>query len=823
MSTTHYQQLVEQLKPIVNDPDFDAIFNQLTTGEEGAVRLQLKLELQRLAAPCNRTVDMRSKTTNECKAVEHNGRTHYLDPVSKIIFERGLNTYNGIFTQDTFEQIFKPDNPLRQRYQEEQEERQALQDANQDFVAAYPNAEADIDSYLVESFNLGVERHRHEERMNFSVDVTLATQKQKAIAAVTTDISLSGIRVKLKEACPINVEDSVIVELTGLIREFAFNEARPITYIVVGVEEVDGNVYWRLRRSEDEHLPEMDQFLTGFINGYKRRYKINVDNTEKTLLHQGLTLSFLPRLKRLPLFLNVRHSQCQAMYALATAANQAIVDDWRDDTNRFMINGIWRPHRVRELVEHGQLTLYCFSLIARGKRYFYSATPDELIKLDALESFLWVGQQKPSWRVYHLAYSPVDGNKALFRDSIPEQVDIASRRLAPSATTLGKVAQVNGMVVITNISDSFEQLADTDNAPESLEKVKLFAHKRSGFPATAPIMLSYTDIRQEHRFAFQTRCRISSNEIAATEALTVDISARGMRLALEQPLPLTKGENVTIDCYQLSQRHHVKAVTALQYEVVGVSADQSELHLRVFPNQAQHPGAKFFKRFIHHYKDRLTNNQSESLSSGLEVCLRQLYLTAPSSLPLFFTNKGRRWTLPLVGKSPVKTPWFNFLQKLPGSNDGYLNLQPLLRANALSDPLEPLLNHVCDDKAVTELLLFVHCTEHNGEWLLTTEYLRSSEHAKLGYLIDKGMLSGACRIIHWVFSPKAKVEAKELRAELTYLTQYAAHRADRIRETLSAVAAISDGCDITDSLLAIYGYNTAQRREAAQAWSHVLA
>ena len=44
MPNAHFEQLIEQLKPVVNEPDFDKIFRALTEGEDGPTRFQLKME-----------------------------------------------------------------------------------------------------------------------------------------------------------------------------------------------------------------------------------------------------------------------------------------------------------------------------------------------------------------------------------------------------------------------------------------------------------------------------------------------------------------------------------------------------------------------------------------------------------------------------------------------------------------------------------------------------------------------------------------------------------------------------------------------------------
>ena len=130
MPNQYFDQLIDQLKPLVYDTDFDTLFQSLTENEDGPTRFKLKMELRRLAAPCHRTVDLRNQVDGECHPYEYNGRRHQLDDVAIEIFERGLETYKGVFTQDTFEQILDADNHLRQAREEERAFAQSLADHN---------------------------------------------------------------------------------------------------------------------------------------------------------------------------------------------------------------------------------------------------------------------------------------------------------------------------------------------------------------------------------------------------------------------------------------------------------------------------------------------------------------------------------------------------------------------------------------------------------------------------------------------------------------------------------------------------------------------
>ena len=93
--------LIDQLKLVALDDDFEKHFSSLTATLDGPSKFKVRSEVRRLTSPCARTLDLRKRVDGECLRFEHRGRIHYLDDVARDIFERGLKEYNGVFTQDT--------------------------------------------------------------------------------------------------------------------------------------------------------------------------------------------------------------------------------------------------------------------------------------------------------------------------------------------------------------------------------------------------------------------------------------------------------------------------------------------------------------------------------------------------------------------------------------------------------------------------------------------------------------------------------------------------------------------------------------------------
>ena len=92
-----YQKIITELSGQVLNNDFEARFNAATKKIPKTERFLLKMELKRLAAPCTRLIDLRGHVDGECKAFDHEDRTHYLDDVASRVFTEAFTRYNWLY------------------------------------------------------------------------------------------------------------------------------------------------------------------------------------------------------------------------------------------------------------------------------------------------------------------------------------------------------------------------------------------------------------------------------------------------------------------------------------------------------------------------------------------------------------------------------------------------------------------------------------------------------------------------------------------------------------------------------------------------------
>ncbi|MGL5393497.1 MAG: PilZ domain-containing protein, partial [Shewanella sp.] len=118
MSLENHSALIEQLKPLLMEPNFQEIFQQLTIDENNSTRFLLKMELNRLASPCTRIIDLRDKSELPCAEVMLHQQRHFLDTPAKYSLQEALSLYRNQYTLGVYEHVLAAHQQRRQKLQQ---------------------------------------------------------------------------------------------------------------------------------------------------------------------------------------------------------------------------------------------------------------------------------------------------------------------------------------------------------------------------------------------------------------------------------------------------------------------------------------------------------------------------------------------------------------------------------------------------------------------------------------------------------------------------------------------------------------------------------
>ncbi len=301
-----HEDLVNELKTYLGNAKFDLIFKSKTAGLTKPEQFLMKMEMSRLSQPVARFVDLRGLVTGQVRPYEHNGKQHFMDDTAIEVFEAALKQHGG-YTLAVYEAVMNTENNHRvlQKQAQEQSDTQVENDTLTTSVIKFASYES-----------------RSEERMNYSIKVKIEYNDKKNIAASTSDISLSGCKIKLPTRQIIKKGQLIAMRLVGLEQDFELGLKNGIQYEVVAVENISREYnHIRLKRTFIEKNEAFDNFLDSFINGNKRRYKVNLDNTLDAVVSKGYEQYYIPRVTSLYVFLSKKGEQIVPSLSLTTENN----------------------------------------------------------------------------------------------------------------------------------------------------------------------------------------------------------------------------------------------------------------------------------------------------------------------------------------------------------------------------------------------------------------------------------------------------------------------------------------------------------------------
>lgn len=809
-----YIGVIDRMKSLLNSADFDQVFGLLTSELPKSKQFLLKMELKRMAQPCNYFIDLRGHVDGEVVAYEYMGKTHYMDKNAIKVFERGLKQY-GSYTIGLYEEVLNTENNFRVMHRKETAQRvkSALQQS------ATSNTKADTET-LPEQFariiHFGSYNARQDERMNFAIEVEVEYQGRR-FSASTSDLSVSGCKVKLTKAVQINPGETIKLYFTGLEQEFMLGLADGVNYKLIENHSKSANHYLRLQRliSADADDKQFADFLQRFITGNKRRYKINLDSVCQSVQTKGYEQFYIPRISALPVFIAVKDGQPLPAFALTTEYSRAIWHYFLDEQHQAVFDSLLNVRRLKQLLQQQSeiksTIIYSFTHAAKGKLFFYSATTEELAESEQLRQlFLGFGAGKPSWRVLHCNLLRTSADMADMPATIPEEHQIKPTG-THSAIVQQLVKDLRYVVSLTDISsaDSTLWYQKYKVDPQLLKQLAQFGHKkRANTPPCEAVAVQYVNLRSESRYLYKTSVQVAAiqgdTEISGHSR---DFSSKGLQLETALPVPFEKGDVLQLslpDMQKISTRFEL---SALPYQVMAISKSRTIMNLRAVEDEQPHNGRLFFQQLIQNNRAKLTPAEESPKYPGLAPALRNMYLNAQNNFALFLHRKGIRYEIDTLAQSNSCHSLHDLLS-LGSKNKAKIDLAPLLRNNAASLHFAQQLKLMkrFDPARAYELFITLSAeTETEPAALLCRyDYEFDTEQLKQQFVLD-ALQKGSLFCFKLMLSRTGRPDTDYISAEMSYISTYAIHKAKTLEEELWSVAGVIDIIDISDEIAWRYG------------------
>ncbi|OCQ20923.1 hypothetical protein A7985_14110 [Pseudoalteromonas luteoviolacea] len=803
-----HQDLINTLKEDLGDPNFDFIFKQKTAQLSKPDQFLLKMEMTRLSQPVARFIDLRGQVSGEVKPYEHEGKQHFMDDVAIGVFEREV-AQHGAYTMAVYEAVMHTENNFK-----------VMQKQAQEQVDVEPEATYDHAAQLIRFASY---ESRIEERMNYSIKITVELKSGTTVPASTSDISLSGAKIKLSKNYTVYPRNLLTLRLVGLEQDFELGLKEGIQYEVVAIEETNSDYnYVRLKRTFVENNVGFDEFLESFIHGNKRRYKINLDNTMDAVVCKGYEQYYLPRVSSLFVFFSRINNLLLPSMVLTNENNAFIHYYFEDERKTSCLYSVFNNKRLQTLLTQTtpvkEAYCYTFTHSNAGKIYFYSAFDYELEQKPDLKSlFLGFGSEKESWRVFKVQLMPSHHEDAFIPLSLPKSagknVEKLNKRPPPRAQ--GLIEPVHHLMVLTEITtqELRTHCNKLDYSQESINRLKEFGHgKAKTPPPIEKVALEYVNLRAHKRFLYRTGITLNLAEQLSYSGNTRDFSVMGLQLELEQPIDITKGDLVTVDLPDLQKITKQHQLSDLKYEVMAVSKSKTIINLKVkqFAN-VPHTAIEFFTALIENNKDKLQPSEEAPKIPGLSTALRNMVTKSICQLPLYLHKKASHLEVGAVGHGLYPSPLHALLlpKIVQQNNQELLFPSSLFPANYIEDILSENLRTKSRQDKPLRFTLFIHydgkkADEANGG--VKSQCIPFGEPVEPVFLFAKKALkNGILFICHLYVSKTGRPDMDHLSNELRYVSHYALHKAKGLEEALWSVAGVCDVVDVTDVILPVLG------------------
>ncbi len=780
MNSEANANLIEQLKPMMMEPNFDEIFSKLTAKESNSTRFLLKMEVNRLASPCLRLIDLRDKSDSPCFEVNFGEQRHFLDEAARQDFETALALYRNNYTMGVYEHVINMHQERRRRQR------------------SLPNEVEQVDEqFKVPGVILGNYIRRTEERMNYSIKILVSQPQRRELVGSTLDLSVSGARIKLPAEHNFNLNQPLLVKLSELGDEFYFEDLQQgVEYQVADAQTKGDDCILRLKRiSGSQKLAEM---LANLIRGFKFRYKVDINDVLVNASGMGFERHYLPHYPHLPLFVERDDEQQYRINTLLlTRDNQRLLHHFVDEQEINQLPAMLTSERLQAAINHpdelAHTLFFSFTYQINNSVFFYSASLAELQQHDLLALFLSYGASKSNWHVYRLYVNPIDHNQSYKASILPGD------DLTYSALTEQQLAHYSHIVQLFDCtSASAQQRYQRWQTNDKVNELKRFGQTKLTRTCVHPVSLQFSERRQEPRYAFKTQVTLlqDGKEISG---ITHDISSRGLQLDLNNLNDFESTKEFTVSFPKLQELSPKTKLQALAYRLVKQRKEGKTLHLCAVIGHDIHTGVDFLNRLIIHNREKLSqlaehNIEAKELADGLKNQLvRHL-----NSVPFMVEKTSSSFQIACIGIGMQRDP---ISDRFACDRERKLlfDLSPLFSGGHLRQEIVAPIRQMTPQQNTKHVELFAVAVNMNQQpQLIRCKYAHefSGIDEEIAY-IKQAQLIGEFVAFRIYRAATGKPDMSYLQRELAYIRIHAAHREKQLEQMLWRIIGIGEITDIS--------------------------
>ncbi|MCU8148485.1 PilZ domain-containing protein [Vibrio vulnificus] len=775
MEQAEILSIAERLIPVYHAEDFDFVLGQLTEGYPPSAKLLVKMELNRVMAPCKKSVDLRGRVQGDCREYEIDGIKHWFDDVAFNAYYKNTRKFGG-YTEGVWEALINTRNSFRALGKGGQPaSSQGLSDASSPFEA--------------EAVHLGYDLKRQEKRLRVHSQVDITLSKGQLLHGVSVDLSASGAKFKVPSAFNYSLGEVIQITFSELAKTSEISHInKPIEYRVLAVEdsyENDAVKFLRCLRLTDTNV--VSRVIDESLNSSAKRTRH--DNQDKIIRARtrGYEHIYLKHTCNLPLFFQGD----ELKLAMLTPNNMPIWQYWHDERNQQVFGSLFNSQRMSMLMRPGlkgaSNVIYAFTHEHEGKNFFYSMLMPEATR-EQRQLFWHLGAKRASWRAFRISIFELSENER-------QQLGSFSQELAEASSGLTHCGIL-------------QEIADNSNGADYLftEKPRLpsstlnaFRHTRKIIGSPKGIFFDAQSRRKEPRYRFQSPLTLTKADGLAMRGKTIDLSKRGLSLTLDAPLELVSSEEVEINLHELQLYDKKLPLDKIPYRVVRVSPDNKQVQLVIDENSQTMKTIAFFNSIIEHNQDKLKPQNEILPSNELLESLHGILLSKMVSTPVFISKMPSGYRTKAIGVNFPLEKHLMVLAKL-GHKENF-SLEPIYkgRSNTLiANPTKRIEGAEPHHHDIYIAVAKFGDKIKAVQTKLTNEFDSVKERI---LFIKKAQMSGEFYVLRLSTSPIFSPMTSLLQKDLNELSQLSMHQASKLEKELATLVGYCEIEEVTEEIL----------------------
>jgi hypothetical protein len=780
MQQSDILSLVEQLIPVYGAEDFELVLAQLTEDAPPSAKVLVKMELNRIMAPCSKSIDLRGRVQGECREYQLDGFTHWLDDVAINSYHRKIKQFGG-YTEGVWEALVNTHNNFRVMQQKEKQNQKGQH--------------TDPDSpFLVEGIKLGYTLKRQEKRLKMTTQVEVTLQTGQSIHAASVDLSSSGAKLKVPTAFNYSLGGTLKAQFVQLAKHTQLAElAKPIEYRIIGVDDCyeNSSIRWLrvLRLTKTDIIERAIETLLD--SNAKKTYHDNQDLILQARNH-GFEYTSIKHSTNLPLFFN----GTELKFALLNEYNQSIWEYWHDERNQPMLGGLFTEKRMTELAQPGvkntSNVLYSFIHEHKERLLHYSMLMPEASR-EERQLFWHAGARRESWKAFRLSVYELSPEEiSHFIQAFSSQEDITAGN--PNQNMLTHVC------ILQEISGTDSRCDYLLTEKPALDSSALNRFRQSRKVTCSPRGVYYDakSRRSEPRFMFTSPVdiRVGNTTISGK---TVNFSSKGLFIKLETPLAYKADAPAKISFKELQLYDKEAPLTDVPYTIIRISPNGLNVQLAIEDDNNTRHTVSFIKRLISYNKEKLQATQEQLPPVELLTTMYNSILNRLVSTPYYVSKVSRLLRPVAIGVNYPLTSYLKVLDKL-GQKRSF-SVEPLFKGRTntlLATPMRAIAN----PKPIYHEIYIAVVKKGDDIETVHTRLLSDFKSLKERILfIKKARHLGDFYALRISAVPVTTTITHILGEQLENLAAAAIHRARALEKEFSSIMGYGELTDITDEVL----------------------